>query len=422
MAKKKYEWSFDCPPPLEQHSLAKHDILKAYLIRYIQTLVSHPSQEELKLTLIDGFSGGGVYSHNDSKEIIYGSPLIMLDAMAEASVSINRKRRKPIKFNIHYFFIDNDKNACICLKETLKSKGYGHLIGESIFVLESSFQDKADTIIEFINKKSRARHAIFLLDQYGYTQVPVSLIKKILYSSLKSEIILNFNVDSLLTYISDTKDLAQKLLNAIGTPHALKGRTIEDIKSSTKDWRLYIQSCLYRDLVLSCGASYYTRFFIRSPEGHGDYWLVHLSQHPKARDVMTEIHWEKNNHFIHYGGAGLDMFMTGYLPQLDNNYTKQAQLDALYFDETAKEKSIEELKRDIVLIINNDSVTFEKLFMVTCNNSPASAKIYKEAIAKLIEYKEIEVVGEQGQKRLSANSIKASDIITKHRQSSIFTF
>jgi hypothetical protein len=40
-----------------------------------------------------------------------------------------------------------------------------------------------------------------------------------------------------------------------------------------------------------------------------------MSQHHRARDVMTEVHWANNNYFIHYGGAGLDMFqMVGYDP------------------------------------------------------------------------------------------------------------
>jgi hypothetical protein len=65
-------------------------------------------------------------------------------------------------------------------------------------------------------------------------------------------------------------------------PDVLRGRSIEDIKSNERDFRLYIQSCLYRELVESCGAAYFTVFFIRT-EGYGDYWLVHLSQHPTAR-------------------------------------------------------------------------------------------------------------------------------------------
>jgi three-Cys-motif partner protein len=95
MAKKPYEYP-DSPAPIEQHSLAKHEILKTYLINYIQTLVSTPYQEELKLTLVDGFSGGGIYKHSTTNEIIVGSPIIMLVAVKEADALINIERRKKL--------------------------------------------------------------------------------------------------------------------------------------------------------------------------------------------------------------------------------------------------------------------------------------------------------------------------------------
>ena len=38
---------------------------------------------------------------------------------------------------------------------------------------------------------------------------------------------------------------------------------------------------------------------------------------------MTEVHWANNNYFIHYGGAGLDMFqMVGYDPVHDASYLR----------------------------------------------------------------------------------------------------
>lgn len=37
---------------------------------------------------------------------------------------------------------------------------------------------------------------------------------------------------------------------------------------------------------------------------------------------MTTVHWQKYNHFIHYGGAGPDMFRTlGYAARDDRSFT-----------------------------------------------------------------------------------------------------
>jgi len=67
MAINHYDWK-DGPAPIQQHSVAKHRILQSYLRAYFQTLVSSPSQDVLRLTLVDGFSGGGLYYHTDTVE------------------------------------------------------------------------------------------------------------------------------------------------------------------------------------------------------------------------------------------------------------------------------------------------------------------------------------------------------------------
>ena len=104
----------------------------------------------------------------------------------------------------------------------------------------------------------------------------VPTIRKIIQALPGSEVILTFAVDSMLNYVTDQKGMTQGLLNKIGIPDALRGRAIEDIKKNKGDWRLFIQSCLYKDLVDGCGAKYYTLFFIRSDKGYGDYWLIHF--------------------------------------------------------------------------------------------------------------------------------------------------
>jgi three-Cys-motif partner protein len=67
-------------PQIRGHSLAKHRVLKAYLERYVSVLSANPRQEQLKLTLVDGFAGGGLYLDSRTKEERPGSPLIMLVA------------------------------------------------------------------------------------------------------------------------------------------------------------------------------------------------------------------------------------------------------------------------------------------------------------------------------------------------------
>lgn len=87
MTLKQYNWK-DGPDFIQQHSVAKHRILQAYLAAYFQTLVSSPNREILKLTLVDGFAGGGVYVHQDTREVVKGSPFIFLEASRRSSGQI----------------------------------------------------------------------------------------------------------------------------------------------------------------------------------------------------------------------------------------------------------------------------------------------------------------------------------------------
>ncbi|HZR36113.1 MAG TPA: three-Cys-motif partner protein TcmP [Nevskia sp.] len=413
-----YGWSVDGPlPVLENHSRAKHEILRGYLAAYVQTLLSNPNRGQFSLTLVDGFCGGGLYQGEKP-----GSPLSMLEALREAEALVNTGRQKPIRFEVDYFFIDADPGATGLLTKVLKARGYEPRIGKDIHVWNAPFDSKADQLIEHIKRRMpRSGRAIFLLDQYGYSEVPTEIIRRIMKQMPSAEVILTFNVASLLTYISDKKGQAEAMLSSAGTPDSLKGRSITNIKLNEGDWRLFIQACMCPELVRNCGAPFYTLFFIRSEQGHGDYWLVHFSQHARARDVMTRIHWEKSNFFIHYGGAGLDMFEgLGYAASLDANVTdpNQSRL-GFEFGEREREDSIKALMEQIPRLVYSapeEAVVFGEMFATHCNMSPAHAELHREAIARLRNERQVEVVRDR---RVTASKIQDGDLIRRPIQTSM---
>lgn len=421
MAITHYDWS-NGPDAIQQHSIAKHRILQSYLSAYFQTLVRSPNQDVLRLTLVDGFAGGGQYYHNDTKETVLGSPFICLDSTKEASYRINQNRQKPVHLDVNYFFIEADRNAYLHLDKMLRERGYANEIGKTIELRHSKFQKEADSILQFIRRKSpRNGRSIFILDQYGYKDVPVALIQSIFRQLPSAEVILTFGVDSFLNFASD-KALTQDLMTTVGVGEIWQGKSLNEIKTSEKDWRLFIQSALYRQLVTSCGAEYFTPFFIRNKNGHGDYWLIHMSQHHKARDVMTEVHWDNQNYFIHYGGTGLNMFqMVGYDPDHDYKFKGQSNL-GFEFDEVARDASIAVLMEQIPRLVyaNDSGLSFGELFAKTCNGSPASAKIYRESLEHLIVNSTVDIEGIDGSKRRSGGRIVDSDRITPPRQGKLF--
>src|SRR3954447_11575051 len=74
MSSRHYEWKVGEPlPALGEHSVAKHTIFDQYVEIYIERLTRTPSQTMLNLTIVGGFSGGGLYRHGTNEAD--GSPL-----------------------------------------------------------------------------------------------------------------------------------------------------------------------------------------------------------------------------------------------------------------------------------------------------------------------------------------------------------
>ncbi|WP_316151019.1 three-Cys-motif partner protein TcmP [Cupriavidus sp. BIC8F] len=414
MAKRHYDWS-NGPAEIAPHSLTKHQVLVDYLIRYFQQrLLNARGRDRIRITLVDGFCGGGLYQLADSGALVDGSPVRMLQAVEEASLKINQDRLKRVLFDVQFIFIDKDKKALSHLREVLTQRGYAHAIGATIHIMHAEFGVAVEAVLDRIAAHTpRSGTALFFLDQYGYTEVPLSLIQRIFARARDAEIVLTFHVSSFATYTND--ELARKISSTLRVDilRHLGGRSIEEIKRHDADWRRFIQAALCEALVDGCGAQFFTPFFIRgSGAGHGEYWLVHLSQHPRAQDVMKQVHWQHSNHFMHYGGAGLNMLAPqtmGFLQEFDGGFR---------FDDVARAKSDKELVTQLARRIRSQSTpgSFLRLFAETCNGTPATASMYKDALATLIAEGDVVIRSIDGKARYRSRYISDADLVEVPKQ------
>ncbi|UIF90059.1 three-Cys-motif partner protein TcmP [Cupriavidus sp. UYPR2.512] len=414
MAKRHYDWS-NGPAEIAPHSLTKHQVLVDYLIRYFQQrLLNARGRDRIRITLVDGFCGGGLYQLEDSGSLVDGSPIRILQAVEEASLQVNQDRLKHVLFDVQFVFIDKDKKALNHLREVLTQRGYAHAIGTTIHILHAEFGAAVEAVLDRIASHTpRSGTALFFLDQYGYTEVPLSLIRRIFARARDAEIVLTFHVSSFATYTND--ELARKISSTLRVDifKHLGGRTIENIKRDEADWRRFIQAALYEALVDGCGAQFFTPFFIRGTgAGHGEYWLVHLSQHPRAQDVMKQVHWRHSNHFMHYGGAGLNMLAPqtmGFLQEFDGGFR---------FDDVARTRSDKELVIQLARRIADQTApkSFSQLFAETCNGTPATASMYKDALATLIAEGGIAVRSIDGKTRYRSRYISDADLVDMPKQ------
>ena len=132
---------------------------------------------------------------------------------------------------------------------------------------------------------------------------------------------------------------------------------------------------------------------------------------------MTQVHWQKNNNFIHYGGARLDMLQVlGYSADRDESYTGQTSM-GFCFDDHAGEASATTLMEQLPRLIfaNEAGLSFAELFATTCNATPADSNKYKEARARLVAQKEIEIVSPDGSHHFKSSMIGDKDQIIPSR-------
>ncbi len=405
---------------LARHSEVKHSLLREYLIEYFLTLVASPHQDRIQLTVVDGFCGGGCYVGSSGTEVP-GSPIVILEALREAQVRVElgQQRRKPIEFDVKLICVDESASAIDYLKRLLQEKGYGgRLAAGGIQLVRGDFLTCSEAIIaEAVKRSPRAGRAIFVLDQYGYDAVPLPTLQNIFCSLAKAEVILTFAVDALINFLSE-KNLAD-FERKTGIDGAITAAELDKLKKSP-GWRLHVQSGLYQRLTKGSGAEYFTPFFIRADRGHGDFWLLHLSRHWKARDVMASTHWKYHNHFVHYGAPGFDMLTTGYAARIDESGHAQG---AFEFDDVAANANKEAMLVQIPQALDRQKggVSFERFFHDRVNLTPATREMVAKAVLELAASKEVEILGADGTLRRVRSAIQSDHVLRLSTQK-IFSF
>lgn len=421
----KYIWHVGSPPPpIDPHSVVKHQIVREYIARYIRVLMSNVRIEKLTLSIVDGFAGGGEYLADDQLTCVDGSPLIALNTVAEQVVFLNVGRNKLRHVDAKYYFVEKSKANIEYLRQLLSARVAAGRIGKDVVPLHGEFQQHIRPIIEDIGRRAGGERAIFLLDQYSYDQVPAPLLRQIFSQVKGAEVLLTFNVDSLISFLSNTEQSRAKL-GGMGLEKYIDWSTIDSLKQlGSGAWRSTIQRSLARGLVEQSGARHHTIFYI-TPLGNTawTYWLVHLSNSFKARDVMMELHWELANHFSHH--LEPDLFTLGYQAKSDPFATRQDTFDlgqVHNFDAVAAERCRSGLSEKLVPIIydGGESLQFGQLLERIGSSTPATADMIRSALDPAIRMGDLVARSIAGGARTKGTSLHASDVLTPSNQQRFF--
>lgn len=330
-----FVWTPGGPPPaIEEHSLAKLAVLRNYISDYIDRLCEGSRRDVFKFDLVDGFSGGGLFVNAGQQ--VAGTPLIMLEEAEAAYARLNERRTKRLDFDMKFHFVDVEPDHTRYLSSVLGERDF-NIPQHQVKVYTSRFEDVVAEIIADIKKRQpRAGRALFLLDQKGFSQVELRLIRQIFDGLANAEVILTFAAETLINYMVERPELYTAV-----RPIELSEYDVRDlIGLKNGDGGKAVVQRVLRDHVRGrTGATYDTPFFIRPRQSRRALWFVHLSRHPVARDVMVQCHWNNYNRFEHYGPGGLDMMgwdtlASGLLPlfgfsQYDADVLHQQLVDSI---------------------------------------------------------------------------------------------
>jgi three-Cys-motif partner protein len=426
MPKREYEWSFENPPTIKSHSLAKHRVLKQYLERYIQKLASNFMIQQLKFYIVDGFAGGGIYTRQDSGELHWGSPVIIHDTIAEAERNINQHRRNKFDIQYHLYLTEPDAGAFKVLQQTLQSRGIVSRPGKIVESYNQSFESMAEKIRLQLLQNSTNTRVIFNLDQYGWSKISMLQIQNILHTLPNAEILLTFTADWILDYLPQHIDNPEftgilKSLRDLGILH--NHRDLQELNSikESPEWRRLSQAFFSEKMRENSGARFYTPFFIKTADSHRHYWLLHFSQHEIAHDEMVKVHWSEQNASYHPGGSGFNML--GYDSGFDysNVYHHQLGLD-FTFNQTDRDISVKTMAEQLPQMIHGSSHTsIRQILRCNGNTTPGSSDMIRDSLDILLGCGEIVATGHKNNEtRQKGSAIHLDDLITLPRQRSIF--
>lgn len=383
-----FKWHPDePPPPIEEHTKAKLTVLRRYLHAYFDRLNVNRSREEFKLDLIDGFSGGGTFQ--DDANVVSGTPLIMLEESEEAERRLNRGRQKSLRFDCKYYFVDIKAAHTGHLKKVLAERGY-HENRENIIVLNSRFEDVVENVIAEIQRRQpRAGRAIFLLDQTGFSQVELALVARIFQELPAAEVILTFAADALINHLVEIPPFIKAV-----APLGLTESQIRGLVQSKNGvgGRAVVQRTLRDQIRAQTGAAFDTPFFIRPKQSRRALWFLHLSNHPTARDVMIQRHWDIQNTFEHYGRG--DFGMLGW------DALNSETLPLFHFEELdaqrMREQLLNSMPNELFSLASERPVTIDTMRHMLANKTAARFSDLDKTIITLFQEREIEILNLDG--------------------------
>jgi three-Cys-motif partner protein len=250
---------------IENHTLAKHEILKEYLNAWFPIL----GRTSNRIVFLDGFAGPGIYK--DGEE---GSPIIAIRTALEHP-TINQISE------IRFMFIESDKQRSEILQQTIEQKFPKLPSNVYVQVITGDFVQNLCSTLDTIeeNGKNLAPTLAFL-DPFGYSEIPFKLITRLM-NYQRCELFLTFMSGFVNRFLDESHEKAIDEL--YGTQEWRDARNIEDTNE-----RLNFLLDLYVTQLENIGIQFVRPFTMRTTSQRIIYDLVFATKHWKGMDAMKK--------------------------------------------------------------------------------------------------------------------------------------
>lgn len=258
---------------LMPHTEAKHRILTEYLKMWFPVLARYRG----RIVLLDGFAGPGSYSGGEP-----GSPLLVLRALLDHS---HLERMSGCEFLL--IFNEMDKQRFAALERVIEAERQargGWPANVKVVTVNQGFQPLAEDILETIEGKQLAPTFAFL-DPFGYSDVPISLISRLL-AFQRCELFIYFDYNSVNRFATADTNVDRLFEALYGTDEF---KNAPPTGQARKD---YLVSLYERQLHEVCGFEYVQSFEMLNHKNRTGNYMIFCTRSIKGLDGMKSAMWK----------------------------------------------------------------------------------------------------------------------------------
>lgn len=248
---------------MDPHTKAKHEILEKYFTAWVSALANSHSN----LLYVDGFAGPGEYKGGEP-----GSPLIVIETL-EKIIRDRRSKKQRIPV-IRCIFIE--------LKRSY-SRYLQYLLEQLNIPPEIKWEVKTGDFTHFSFQQPRNYPALFFIDPFGYSDIPMTLIGQLL-SQQYTEVLINFMAE-----------FVNRFFEREGQERAISGlfdsQTVwNDVATLGRSDRISRLHDVY-EKALKQHAKFVRSFEMRGYKNVTKYYLFYGTNHKLGLEKMKSAMW-----------------------------------------------------------------------------------------------------------------------------------